>query len=105
MIPPAQQTASQPAAQATPEGPTAVATPGLLSNPRFLTGAVLGGAVTYVLTHEAAQRKLMGGLAHLWLSLQGGVAEAKERFRDAQSEVRAEAQSATQSEARPPHQK
>lgn len=65
--------------------------PGLLSNPRFLTGAVLGGLVTYVLTNEAAQRKLMGGLAQLWLGLQGGLEEAKERFRDAQSEAQAQA--------------
>ena len=64
---------------------------GLLSNPRFLTGAVLGGLVTYLATNEAAQRKLMGGLAQLWLGLQGGMAEAKERFRDAQSEAQAQA--------------
>ena len=66
--------------------------PGLLSNPRFLTGAVVGGLVTYVLTTEAAQRKLMGGLAQLWLGLQGGIEEAKERFRDAESEVRSQQQ-------------
>ncbi|WP_444464720.1 hypothetical protein [Rhodobacter capsulatus] len=66
--------------------------PGLLSNPRFLTGAVVGGLVTYVLTNEAAQRKLMGGLAQIWLGLQGGLEEAKERFRDAESEVRAQQQ-------------
>ncbi|SDG08064.1 hypothetical protein PUH89_12415 [Rhodobacter capsulatus] len=73
-----------------PAPPEATGQPGLLSNPRFLTGAVVGGLVTYVLTNEAAQRKLMGGLAQLWLGLQGGMEEAKERFRDAQSELRAQ---------------
>lgn len=73
-----------------PATPEATGQPGLLSNPRFLTGAVVGGLVTYVLTNEAAQRKLMGGLAQLWLGLQGGMEEAKERFRDAQSELRAQ---------------
>ncbi len=73
-----------------PATPEATGQPGLLSNPRFLTGAVVGGLVTYVLANEAAQRKLMGGLAQLWLGLQGGMEEAKERFRDAQSELRAQ---------------
>ena len=76
----------------TPATENDTAQPGLLSNPRFLTGAVVGGLVTYVLTNEAAQRKLMGGLAQLWLGLQGGIEEAKERFRDAESEVRSQQQ-------------
>lgn len=33
-------------------------------------------------------RAMINGLAHVWLSLQGGVEEAKERFRDAESEIR-----------------
>ncbi|ADE84801.1 hypothetical protein [Rhodobacter capsulatus] len=80
-------TSQTPATSGTDTGQT-----GLLSNPRFLTGAVVGGLVTYVLTNEAAQRKLMGGLAQLWLGLQGGLEEAKERFRDAESEVRSQQQ-------------
>ncbi|MBL3569748.1 hypothetical protein DSD19_07235 [Rhodovulum sp. BSW8] len=59
-----------------------------LGNGRFLTGAVVGGLVTYVATNEAVQRAAINGLAHLWLSLKGGVEETKERFRDAESEIK-----------------
>ncbi|PTQ71890.1 hypothetical protein [Celeribacter persicus] len=60
-----------------------------LLNSKFLTGAVVGGLVTYVLTNEAVQKAALNGLAHLWITLQGGVEEAKERFRDAESEIKA----------------
>ncbi|MDF2140886.1 hypothetical protein [Paenirhodobacter sp. CAU 1674] len=69
-------------------GPGLQPVSGLLGNPRFVTGAAIGGLVTYLMTNERAQRAVINGLAHVWLSLQGGVEEAKERFRDAESEIR-----------------
>lgn len=60
-----------------------------LDGKRFVTGAVVGGVVTYVLTNEAVQRAAINGVAHLWLALKGAVEETKERFRDAESEIKA----------------
>lgn len=63
-------------------------TQGLL-NSRFVVGMLVGGAVTYVLTSESVQRALIRGAMQIWLGLQGGWEETKERFRDAESEIRA----------------
>ncbi len=60
-----------------------------LTGKRFVTGAVLGGLVTYVLTNEAVQRAAINSAAHMWLTLKGAVEETKERFRDAESEIKA----------------
>ncbi|MBN9673484.1 hypothetical protein [Roseibium aggregatum] len=59
-----------------------------LTKGSFLTGALVGGAVTYVLTNEAVQRAAINGVAHVWLTLKGGLEETKERFRDAESEIK-----------------
>jgi hypothetical protein len=61
---------------------------GLLNN-RFVMGMLVGGALTYVLTNEAIQRAAIRGIMQVWLSVQGGLEEAKERFRDAESEIKA----------------
>ncbi len=61
-----------------------------LVNGRLLTGALVGGAVTYLLTNEAVQRAAIHGAAHLWLAIKGGVEETKERFRDAEHEIQAD---------------
>lgn len=60
---------------------------GLLNN-RFVMGMLVGGALTYVLTNEAIQRAAIRGIMQVWLSVQGGLEEAKERFRDAESEIK-----------------
>ncbi len=60
-----------------------------LSTSPFLSGAIIGGMVSYVVANEAVQRAAIGGLAHLWLSLKGGVEETKERFRDAEAQIKA----------------
>ena len=49
---------------------------------------VVGGALTYVLTNEAIQRAAIRGIMQVWLNVQGGIEETKERFRDAESEIK-----------------
>ncbi|WP_428337496.1 hypothetical protein [Paenirhodobacter sp.] len=46
--------------------------------------------MTYLLTNEAAQRTIISGVARVWLGLKGGLEETKERFRDAESEIKAQ---------------
>lgn len=60
---------------------------GLLNN-RFVMGMVVGGALTYVLTNEAIQRAAIRGIMQVWLNVLGGIEETKERFRDAESEIK-----------------
>lgn len=81
MMPPPLMTPPMTANPATPAS-------GLLNN-RFVTGMVVGGALTYVLTNEAVQRAAINGVMRLWLGLKGGMEETKERFRDAESEIKA----------------
>ncbi len=59
-----------------------------LTNSRFLTGTLVGGLVTLLVTNEAVQRGAISAAAHLWLTMKGGLEEAKERFRDAESEIK-----------------
>lgn len=55
---------------------------------RFVKGLVLGAVATYVLTNEDVQRTAIKSAVKLWSSLQGGVEELKERFQDAEAELR-----------------
>ena len=73
-----------PAAQPLAAAPN-MATLGL--NNRFAMGMLVGGALTYVLTNEAIQRAAIRGIMQVWLTIQGGIEETKERFRDAESEI------------------
>jgi hypothetical protein len=59
------------------------------SNDRFLKGLVIGAAAAYVLTNESVQRSAIKGVVKVWSMLQGGVEEIKERFHDAEAEIRA----------------
>lgn len=59
------------------------------SNERFIKGLVIGAAAAYLLTNESVQRGAIKGLVKLWSAVQGGVAEVKERFHDAEAELRA----------------
>jgi len=54
----------------------------------LLTGLALGAAAAYLLSNEQVQRGLMRSAVSLWGSVQGGFAEIKERFHDAEAEVR-----------------
>jgi hypothetical protein len=61
------------------------------ANDRFLKGLVIGAAAAYLLTNESVQRTAIKGAVKVWSLLQGGVEELKERFHDAEAEIRAEA--------------
>lgn len=65
-----------------------------LGGSQFLTGVLVGGVVTYILTNETIQRAAINGVAHLWLAITGALEETKERFRDAEAEIK----SATEAE-------
>ncbi len=55
---------------------------------RFMKGLILGAAATYVLTNESVQRAAIKSAVQAWSTLQGGVEELKERFQDAEAELR-----------------
>lgn len=59
------------------------------SNERFLKGLVIGAAAAYLLTNESVQRSAIKGAVKVWSMLQGGLEEIKERFHDAEAEIRA----------------
>jgi hypothetical protein len=59
------------------------------SNDRFLKGLLIGAAAAYILTNESVQRTAIKGVVKAWSMLQGGVEEIKERFQDAEAEIRA----------------
>ncbi|KXX63771.1 hypothetical protein [Marichromatium gracile] len=59
-----------------------------LSRDRFLKGLVIGAAATYLLTNEQVQRTAINGMVRAWAMVQGGVEEIKERFGDAEAELR-----------------
>ena len=61
------------------------------ANERFFKGLLIGAAAAYLLTNENVQRTAIKGAVKAWSLLQGGVEELKERFHDADAEIRAEA--------------
>jgi hypothetical protein len=63
-----------------------------LGGSQFLTGVLVGGVVTYILTNETIQRAAINGVAHLWLAITGALEETKERFRDAEAEIKSAAE-------------
>lgn len=61
-----------------------------LRNGHFLGGMAVGAAVVAVLSNEAVQRSLFRGLARVAAAARAGAEEVKERFHDAEAEVRME---------------
>lgn len=59
------------------------------SNERFVKGMLIGAAAAYLLTNESVQRSVIKGAVKAWSMVQGGAAELKERFHDAEAELRA----------------
>jgi hypothetical protein len=57
---------------------------------RFIRGAITGAALTFLLTNEGLQKNTVKSLVKVWSTLQGGFEEMKERFQDAEAEVRSE---------------
>lgn len=60
-----------------------------LTNERFLKGLLVGAAAAYLLTNDSVQRNAIKAVVKVWSVLQGGVEEIKERFHDAEAELRA----------------
>jgi|AACY02.3.fsa_nt_gi hypothetical protein len=58
---------------------------------RFVRGLLIGAAAAYLLTNEEVQRTVIKGAVKAWFAVQGGLEEAKERFRDAEAEIQAAA--------------
>ncbi len=65
---------------------------------QFWKGAVLGTAVTLLVTNETVQKTLMKGAAKVLTLAQAGIGEAKEKFEDIQAELRQEKEKAKQEE-------
>lgn len=59
-----------------------------LRNDAFLKGLAVGAGVGLMLANPMVQRTLMRAAAKAWAAVQGEFEEAKERFRDAEAEVR-----------------
>ena len=57
---------------------------------QFWKGALLGAAVTLLVTNESVQKGVVKTLSKLTLAAQSGIEEMKEKFEDAKAEVRAE---------------
>lgn len=75
--------------QQPPQPPARAQAGSLLGNPRFIRGALVGAAVTYLLTNEQVQQTAIHGAVRAWSLVRGGVEEMKERFRDAEAELHA----------------
>jgi hypothetical protein len=57
---------------------------------RFLKGALVGAAATFLLTNDSVQKNAINSIVKVWSLFQGGLEEVKERFRDAEAEIKAE---------------
>ena len=63
-----------------------------MTSGNFLAGLVVGGLATLVLTQPGVQRALFRTAAKTANLVSAGVAEAKERFHDAEAEIEQEAE-------------
>ena len=57
---------------------------------RFVKGAITGATLTFLLTNDSVQKNAIKSLVKLWCLFQGGVEEIKERFKDAEAEIKTE---------------
>ncbi len=62
-----------------------------MTDGNFLAGLAIGALTTFVLTNPSVQQALFRTAARTVNVVKGGVAEAKERFLDAEAEVEMEA--------------
>ncbi len=58
-----------------------------LNDSAFVKGLLIGAGATFLLTNDTVQKNMIAAMVKLWSSLQGGVEEMKERFRDAEAEL------------------
>jgi hypothetical protein len=59
---------------------------------QFWKGAILGAAVTLLLTSETMQKGIIRGVAKMYGAVQGGIQEIKEKFEDVQAELHRESE-------------
>lgn len=55
-------------------------------NPAYIKGAVVGAALTLLITNPTIKKALVKGVVGIWGTMQGGVEELKEQIRDVQAE-------------------
>lgn len=60
------------------------------SSDQFIKGLLIGAGVTYLMSNEKVQQKMVKTVVQGWTMMQGGMEEMKERFRDAEAEIQAE---------------
>ena len=58
-----------------------------MTGPNFLAGLLVGAVTTLVFTNPGVQRAIFKTAAKTTSLVKGGIAEAKERFHDAEAEV------------------
>lgn len=61
--------------------------PGGFNQGDFVKGALIGAAVTFLLTNKGAQEKLMGAASKASELFQAGMEEVKERYEDARAQM------------------
>ena len=61
-----------------------------LQNNQFWKGALIGAAVTLLVTNETVQKGVVKAFAKITAAAQGGIEEMKEKFEDAKAEAIAE---------------
>ncbi|PIE57037.1 MAG: hypothetical protein CSA34_01685 [Desulfobulbus propionicus] len=75
-----------------PVYPTATSLLGLdVSDTKFWKGALVGAAITLLLTNESVQKGVVKSVSRLTAAAQSGIEEMKEKFEDARAEAEAEA--------------
>lgn len=63
-----------------------------LQNNQFWKGALIGAAVTLLVTNESVQKGVVKAIAKVTAAAQGGIEEMKEKFEDARAEAIAESE-------------
>jgi hypothetical protein len=63
-----------------------------LQNDAFLKGLLIGAGASLLLSNETVQKNTIATLVKLWAGVQGSVEEMKERFRDIEAELQAQAE-------------
>ena len=53
----------------------------------FVKGALIGAVAAYLVTNEKVQDSVVKSVAKLWVTMEEGVEEVKERFKDAEAEI------------------
>jgi hypothetical protein len=88
---PTTQVHQQPALAANPATVPTTSILGLdVQDSQFWKGALLGAAVTLLVTNETVQKRVVKTVSKLTLAAQCGIEEMKEKFEDAKAEAHAE---------------